>query len=212
VPTNPKALVEFTNLTPFDIESDAVAQLRNDMFGKRYGPLPGTIQAKAVGTANLANKYRTGPLPIVQVDSTSGTRQGAAQLAQATVQAYERWLREDQVRDHIPRVQRYFFTQLKVPTPAEAKAKGGTSASLGLVVGLVTFAAFVVLAFVLDAAFPRPQPPYEDALRDSDYDDLDDLAGYDGDAEPEVAEPRRGFAFQSTARRQRAADDDLKAS
>jgi hypothetical protein len=206
-PTDTKPLIAQANLMPFRIMSDDVAVLRQ----KKFGPMRGTVTAKTLGAQSTANKFKTGPLPIVQVDANAPTANGAYRLAQGTVQAFQDWLAADQRREHIAKRERVFVEQLRVPTPQDATAHGGSSKSLGLVVGLAAFAAFVVLAFVLDAAFPRiPRPPYEDALTDDEYDDLDDLRDYEGEPTAEGVAPRRRFAF-SSARRQRSADD-LKAS
>jgi hypothetical protein len=147
VPTKP--LVDAANLYPLYIESDEVARLRI----KRFGNIPGSIDAKALYSVRSQNRYRPSTLPVIQITGTAKRPKNAVALAEATAKAFTSWLGQRQAQAHIPPIQRIIVLPLHAAT--HAARQSGTHYGLPLLLAFVVFGAFVGLAVVLDHMFPR---------------------------------------------------------
>jgi hypothetical protein len=145
-----KSLVDAANLYPLLIQSDAVAQLRERMFGKTGG----TVTAQAALAHQAANRFRPSPLPLITVTATAKRPANAVRLADQTAAAFTRWLALQQAAQNVPANQRILIRELQVPT--QARAIGGTSYGLPLIAALAVLLGFAGLAVVLDRLRPRP--------------------------------------------------------
>ena len=189
---DPKPLIAFANLAPQYIESDPVTALRIRKF-PQLGADPGSVTARAIGSVIGNNKFKTSPIPAIQITATADTPRGAINLAQATVQAFQDWLTRQEKA--IPQAQRIVVNQLQVPY--KATASSSSSKSLSAVVFLVVLGAFALLAGMLDRAFPRRRG---DLLTEAKLDRLEDeLDGLTDDRAP--------FAFARRARGIGTGDD-----
>jgi hypothetical protein len=148
-----KTLVDAANLFPLLIQSDAVARLRERL----YGPLSGQVTATAAfATKNTFGAYKTSPLPVVEISATARRPKAAKALAQATADAFKRWLTDKQRSGHIPVSQRITVEQLQRPTNPTMSGKG--SKSLPLFLAALVVLAFGGLALLLDSLRPRRKP------------------------------------------------------
>jgi hypothetical protein len=183
VDPNTDALVKAANLFPLYIQSDAVTRLRLKMFPT----LPvnaGTVTAKTVGSVSTNTKSKASYIPAVQITATAKSEKGALDLAQATYQAFERWLTLES--KGVPVRDRILVDQLNVPF--KAAKSGGPSYPLAAFVGIAVLFAFVIMTGMLDQAFPRRR-------RIERLDRIDDgtVAADDGSERPT-------FAFAARAR------------
>ncbi len=146
-------LVRTANLYPFIIESDSVADYRR----QQYGELPGTVSAFGITSVVTANRVELSEIPVIKLISTAGSSDEAVALADKTAKAFIDWLQaqQDAAKPKILPEDRIVVQQLTVPTGAVASA--GPSTTLPVLVFLVVFAAFCVLAILLDRLVPaRP--------------------------------------------------------
>jgi hypothetical protein len=139
-------------LYPYIIESNAVADYRE----LRFGDLPGTVEALGVASVTVANRVELSEIPIIRVIATADTADQAVNLADKTGRAFIGWLQQTQDDADIQREDRMIVTQLNVPEAAVASE--GPSTTLPVLVFLVVFAAFCVLAVILDRVVPPRQP------------------------------------------------------
>lgn len=149
MPPNVQPLLAATNLYPLLIESDAVAQLREKMFGQ----LPGTVQANAVSAVSTPQRYAPAQIPVIDIFATAASAQQAIKLAEATADAFKRWVRVEQDRAGLTPAERILIQDLRAPR--EAFAIGGPSYGIPTLVFLAVIAAFAMLAVVLDQLLPR---------------------------------------------------------
>lgn len=183
---NTKPLIDFANLAPQYILSDAVTTLRMRKF-PQLGADPGAVTAKAIGSVVTNAKYKTSPIPMVQITASAKSERTALALAQATVQAFQDWLTQEE--KGIPESERILVRQLQVPYKATASTS--SSKSLAAVVFAAVLAAFVLLAGMLDRVFPRTRERRLEGRLDRIEDELDELT------EPQGTAP---FAFATRAR------------
>jgi zinc-ribbon domain len=150
-------IIRNANTYPFLIESDAVADYRREQFGE----LPGGIAAYGATSVVTANRVELSEIPIIRLVAVAESREDAIALADKTGKAFIGWLRQEQIDDGIRPEDRMVVEQLTIPK--EAVASEGPSTTLPLLVFVVVFAAFCVLAVLLDRLVPaRPQPARSD--------------------------------------------------
>jgi hypothetical protein len=140
------------NTYPYVIEGDEVASYREE----HYGDLPGTVDALGIASVSVANRIEPSEIPIIRLIATADTPDQAMNLADKTGLAFIGWLEQEQQANDIPRSDRMVVTQLRVP--ASALASEGPSTTLPVLIFLVVFAAFCVLAVILDRLVPPRQP------------------------------------------------------
>jgi hypothetical protein len=148
-PPDVNTLVRAANLYPFFIESDLVAAERE----KRFGPLPGTVSARAIFAVASAARFEASDIPIIQVIGQGSTPKQAITITQRTAEAFISWIRATQSKAALKPKERILIEEIK--RPSEVFATGGTSTSLILLVGAAVILAFGVLAVVLDRTFAR---------------------------------------------------------
>ncbi|HXV34296.1 MAG TPA: zinc ribbon domain-containing protein [Gaiellaceae bacterium] len=145
-------IVRNANTYPYIIESDQVAEYRQ----REFGDLPGSITALGATSVVTANRVELSEIPVIRLIAVAGTPEDAVSLADKTGKAFIGWLEEFQVENEIPRSDRIVVDQLNVPRGAIASA--GPSTTLPVLVFIVVFAAFCVLAILLDRLLPPRQP------------------------------------------------------
>jgi capsular polysaccharide biosynthesis protein len=154
-----ETLVNAANTYPLLIQSDLIARVRE----KRYGVIQGTVTANALNaTTNSYGVFRPSPLPVIQVKATSKLPSRAEHLADATVSAFQMWLRKEQHTHGIPKGQRISVQQLESPA---VTAIGGRSKGLPAFVGALVLLALCGLAVVIDNHRPAAAP---DSTRPTD--------------------------------------------
>lgn len=141
-------LVRVANLYPLLLESDAVAELRNEMFG----PLPGSVRAQGVFSFVNQNRYEPTTLPVIEIFAAADTAAGAITLAQGTVDAFRRYITNQQDRAGLRGEERILLQPLR--QPQAAVAAGGSSLGLPILVLFALTAAFATVALMLDRLFP----------------------------------------------------------
>ena len=151
-PPDLNTIVRNANTYPYIIESDEVAEYRRE----RFGELPGAVQALGVTSVVTANRIELTEIPIIRLIAVADTPEDAVGLADKTGKAFIGWLEQFQGENEIDPRDRMVVEQLNVPTGAVASA--GPSTSLPVLVFIVVFAAFCVLAILLDRLLPPRQP------------------------------------------------------
>ncbi len=141
-------LVRAANLYPLLIVSDQVATLRTDMFGK----LPGTVSAQGIFSIVNANRFEPTTLPVIEIFSLAPTPAGAVALAEGTVAAFSRYIRNQQNRAKLEPGERILLQPIQ--RPSEIVAIGGPSLGLPILAAFALLAAFAALAVLLDRVFP----------------------------------------------------------
>ena len=143
-----ETLVNAANTYPLLIQSDQIKQERE----AQYGVIQGTVTANALNaTTNTFGVYRPSPLPVIQVKATSKTPSNAEKLADATVGAFQLWLRDQQRSHSIPSSQRISVQQLESPA---VTTTGGRSKGLPVFIGALILLALCGLAIVIDNQRP----------------------------------------------------------
>jgi hypothetical protein len=145
-------IVRNANTFPYIIESDQVAEYRR----REFGELEGSVTALGATSVVTANRVELSEIPIIRLIAVAGTPEDAVELADKTGKAFIGWLENLQVEKEIPRSDRITAEQLTVPRGAIASA--GPSTTLPVLVFVVVFAAFCVLAILLDRLVPPRQP------------------------------------------------------
>jgi zinc-ribbon domain len=141
-------LTRLANYYPYIIEGDRVANYRREL----YGDLPGSVTALGVTSVVTQNRIELSEIPILKLIATAGSSEDAVALADKTAKAFIRWLEREQDREEIIPEDRIVVEQLTVPQGAIASE--GPSRVLPVLVFLVVFAAFCVLAVLLDRLIP----------------------------------------------------------
>jgi hypothetical protein len=141
-------LVRVANLYPLLLESDEVAELREEMFG----PLPGNVRAQGVFSFVNQNRYEPTTLPVIEIFAVSDTAAGAVAIAQGTVEAFRRYILNQQNRAGLRPNERILLEPLQ--QPRAPIATGGSSLALPVLVLFALLAAFAVFALLLDRIFP----------------------------------------------------------
>ncbi len=150
------SLVNAANLYPLLIQSDAIARLRESL----YGPAPGTLSAVALASStNTFGVYHPSPLPVITVKATAHRPAAAEKLAVDTVKAFGVWILGQQKAAAIPENQRIAIERLGV----RVHSTGGSSSGLPLFAGLVVLLGFCGLAVVADRLRPRRAAAVEES-------------------------------------------------
>jgi capsular polysaccharide biosynthesis protein len=150
-------IIRNANTYPLIIESDRVADYRRAEFGE----LPGTISAQGATSVVTANRVELSEIPVIRLVAVADSPEDAIALADKTGKAFIGWLRQEQIDDKIRPEDRMVIEQLT--TPQGVAASAGPSTTLPILVFVVVFAAFCVLAILLDRLVPaRPQPARSD--------------------------------------------------
>jgi hypothetical protein len=153
-------LARVANLYPLMIESDQVANYRQEKFGN----LPGSVSASGIYSVATANRVELSEIPVIQLVAVAGTPQDAVALADKTAKSFIGWMEQEQKAAEILPEDRIVVQQMNVPRGAVASA--GPSTTLPVLVFIVVFAAFCVLAILLDRLIPsRPRPASADVER-----------------------------------------------
>ena len=151
-----QALVSAANLYPLLIQSDAVARLRESL----YGPSRGTLAVSALASStNTYGVYHPSPLPVIAVKASAHTPAGAEKLAVDTVKAFDVWILRQQKASGIPAKQRISVERLGVKMHSTGKRSYG----LPLFAGLIVLLGFCGLAVVADRLRPRRDEPAEES-------------------------------------------------
>jgi hypothetical protein len=141
-------LITAANLYPVLIESDEVANLREEMAG----PLPGVIATRAIYEVNSPSRFELSQIPVIEVFGHAGSARDAIAITRATVDAFERYIEQAQNSARLSRSERILVQEIR--EPSGAIATGGGSLSLPLMLFVVVVAAFFALAILLDRLFP----------------------------------------------------------
>jgi hypothetical protein len=156
-PPDLNTIIRNANTYPFLIESDGVADFRRE----RFGDLPGSVSAIGATSVVTANRVELSEIPVIRLVAVSGSPEDSIALADKTGKAFIGWLKQEQVDDKIRPEDRMVIEQLTIPKGAVASA--GPSTTLPILVFVVVFAAFCVLAILLDRLVPiRPRPARSD--------------------------------------------------
>jgi hypothetical protein len=151
VPPNVQPLLAAANLYPLIIVSDDVTRLRMKM----YGQLPGRVTANAYSAVSTPQRYSPAQIPVIDIFATSGSPKQAITLANATADAFGRWVRIEQNRAGLKPAERILIRELQVPQVAIPSP--GPSWGIPMLVAIALVAAFGFLAVVLDQLYPRPE-------------------------------------------------------
>lgn len=173
-----RTLVQAANLYPLLIESDAVAQLRTEMFGD----LPGSVTAKAIGATVTVNRFEPGEIPVIEIIGTAPRPRQAIDVTQATAEAFMSWIAQEQDRAGIEENERILIEELRVPT--SAGSSGDKSLALPALVGVAVAIVFGGLAVLLDRIVPRrrsrrgpPEPVLAERI-DADEEPIEELTAH----------------------------------
>ncbi len=151
VPPNVAPLLAAANLYPTIIVSDDVRTLRTKMFGQ----LPGNVTANAFSAVSTPQRFSPAQLPVIDIFATSGTPKQAITLANATSDAFVRWIRAEQNRSGVNPNERILIREILVPQFAFPSP--GPSWGVPMLVALALVAAFGFLAVVLDRLNPTAE-------------------------------------------------------
>jgi hypothetical protein len=141
-------IVRNANTYPYIIESDQVADFRQ----REFGDLDGSVTALGVTSVVTANRVELSEIPVIRLIAVASTPEDAVELSDKTGKAFIGWLEEFQEEQEIPRSDRIVVQQLN--TPRGAIASAGPSTALPVLVFIAVFAAFCVLAILLDRFLP----------------------------------------------------------
>jgi hypothetical protein len=156
-PPDLNTIVRNANTYPFLIESDGVADFRR----QRFGELPGSVSAIGATSVVTANRVELSEIPVIRLVAVADSPEDAIGLADKTGKAFIGWLEKEQKEDKIRPEDRMVVEQLTIPRGAVASE--GPSTTLPILVFVVVFAAFCVLAILLDRLVPdRPRPQRSD--------------------------------------------------
>jgi hypothetical protein len=142
-------LLAAANLYPSLIESDQVAELREE----RYGLFQGDVFATAYTAVSTPQRFLAAQLPLIDIVATSPTAREAMALAQATADTFGIWIKREQDRAGVAPEDRILIQQLRAPS--DAFPTGGPTFGLPILAAIAIAAAFVIIAVVLDQLFPR---------------------------------------------------------
>ena len=144
-------LVRLANLYPLYIEGDEVAAIREEMYGR----LPGSVSAQGIYSIATFQRFEPSILPVIEVYAASTTAKGAVDLAQGTVDAFRRFIRDRQDRAKLKPGERVLIEELQ--RPRTAVPSGGGSPALPLLGFLAVLLGFAALTILLDRLFPSDQ-------------------------------------------------------
>ena len=145
-------LVRTANLYPFIIESDSVADYR---ARRSTATCRARVSALGVTSVVTANRVELSEIPVIKLIAVAGSSDDAVALADKTAQGVHRLARgaagRGQAEDPAGGPDRRSSSS---PCRAGAIASAGPSTTLPVLVFLVVFAAFCVLAILLDRLLP----------------------------------------------------------
>lgn len=145
-------LINAANLYPLLIESDQVAQIRLD----RLGHVPGVVTAATVYAINRPGRFEPSRIPVIEIIALSNSPGNAARLAQGTVEAFQRWIRQQQQASDVKPEQRILIEQIQAPRGVIKT--GGTSLSMPVLAAFAIMLAFAGLALLLDRVLSGDRP------------------------------------------------------
>ena len=144
-----KSLVDAANLFPLFVTSDEVSALRQKMFG----PIRGSVSAKALFASQGVNRYRPTTVPVIEIVAVSRRPNPAIRMARGTARAFNVWLTDQQKQANIAPNQRIVLRPLQAAT--SAVKTGGAGMGLPIIVALAVIAGVAGLAIFYDRARPR---------------------------------------------------------
>jgi hypothetical protein len=145
-----QTLISAANLYPSLIESDAVAALRDKLFGA----IPGSVSAEAqFATSTPTGKFVASSFPIIDISTESRGPHKAVNLALNTYVAFKRWLVTNQKASGVPPAQR--ITVQTLVTPKQAFQVTHTHKGLAALVGFALLAWMIFFVIVLDKVVPH---------------------------------------------------------
>jgi hypothetical protein len=148
-------LVRVANIYPLLIESDQVAQLRDQLYGR----IPGVVSAQGIFSISNAQRFEPTTLPVIEIFAASDSPARAMELAQHTVDAFTTYITDQQDRARLKPNERIKLQQIQ--RPRGVFATGGSSLGLPMLVVVVVMAAFATLAVLLDRIFPTQRTQAE---------------------------------------------------
>jgi hypothetical protein len=144
-------LVRLANLYPLYIEGDEVAAIREEMFG----PLHGSVTAQGIYSIATIQRFEPSILPVIEIYAGATTAKGAVDLAQGTVDAFRRFIRDKQDRAGLKPGERVVIEELQ--RPRTAVPSGGGSPAMPLLGFMAVLLGFAALTILLDRLFPSDQ-------------------------------------------------------
>jgi len=145
-----QTLVSAANLYPSLIESDAVATLREKLFG----PINGTVTATAeFATTTPTGKFVASTFPIIDIAAKTHGPHAASTLAWGTFVSFKRWLLSNQDLTAVPKSQRITVRTLVAPKQAVRTEHSQKGLAIVAFFGVLAGAIFFVI--VLDKLVPR---------------------------------------------------------
>jgi hypothetical protein len=148
-----QTLVRAANYYPLIIEGDEVKELRDGILAEKgLESVSGQVRAQATHSFVSRNRVEPSTVPVIDLAATSGTPKNAVRLVEATIQAFQTWIRSEQEKAKVKKIDRILIQPLT--TPRGAAPLGGTSKIFPLLVFLAVAMAFGGLAIVLDRVFP----------------------------------------------------------
>jgi hypothetical protein len=169
-PPDLNTLVRAANLYPLLLESDQVAEFREE----EYGRLEGSVSAQGIYSFATANRFELSEIPVIQLSAVATTPEGAVELADKTAKAFIGWMRREQAADDIPPQDRIVVQQMNEPTAAVPSP--AASRTMPFLLFMVIVGGFLVLAILLDRLVPpgrwrrRPGPQRPDLEERPDLD------------------------------------------
>lgn len=145
-----QTLVAAANLYPSLIESDAVASVRDKLFGQTHG----TVTAVAEFSTNApSGKFVASSFPLIDITAQSVGPRAAKKLTWDTFVAFKHWLVANQTATAVPPAERIQVRPLVAAKTTTRTAH--THVGVAVVVLLAILAAVVFFAIVLDKLVPR---------------------------------------------------------
>ena len=145
-------LINAANLYPLLIESDQVGEIRRELLGR----VPGAVTAAAVFAVNRPGRFEPSRVPVIEIIAASNSPSNASRLAQGTVDAFMRWITQQQEAADVKPSQRILIEQIQAPRATVVS--GGTSMSMPVLAAFAILLAFSGLALLLDRIFPVGRP------------------------------------------------------
>ena len=156
-PPDLNTIIRNANTYPFIIESDGVADFRREQFGE----LPGAVSAIGATSVVTANRVELSEIPVIRLVAVAGSPEDAIELADKTGKAFIGWLEAEAGGGRHPPARPH--GRRAADDPEGRHRLAGPSTSLPILVFVVVFAAFCVLAILLDRLVPaRPKPARSD--------------------------------------------------
>jgi hypothetical protein len=148
---NVNLLVSRANIYPSLIESTPFLAYRD----KLYPDLPkgATMTATALGATRSGGRIHASPVPFDVISVTAKTQKAAVTVANATLNAFSRWIDDQQVSAGIAKKDRIVIRPVVAPTKAVNTTASTTT--LAALIAVLVFGLFVALVYMLERAMPR---------------------------------------------------------